>query len=125
MPPGCLRLRHPMTGPMSAHTNSHPLMRQHNQRLNDAVGGGPQPSLVLPPGGNLFSHGSAYRLVATEAVDSEDASPSAAMVAAAKAQERALPLLQVCAVKVEEPTTSYRRQGGDNGLRSCESVGTA
>lgn len=102
MPPGCLRLRHPMTGALRAHTNSQPLMRQNNQRLNNTAGAGPQPTLVLPPGGMLFSDGSAYRLVTTDAADAENASPSAAMVAAAKSQERALPLLQVCAVRVDE-----------------------
>lgn len=106
MPPGCLRLRHPMTGPMTAHTTSQPLMRQTSRGPNNAARIGPQPSLVLPPGGTLFSDGSAYRLVTTEAADVVDVSPSAAMVAAAKAQERALPLLQVCAVKVAELTSS-------------------
>eukprot|EP00752_Nemacystus_decipiens_P016893 g15122.t1 len=106
MPPGCLRLRHPLVGPMRANANSQPLLRQNGQRLSSAAGVGPQPSLVMPPGGMLFSDGSAYRLVAMEAVDSENASPSAAMVAAAKAQERALPLLQVCAVKVSESPSS-------------------
>lgn len=106
MPPGCLKLRHPLAGPMRAHTNSQPLLRQNSQGLSTAAGVGPQPSLVMPPGGTLFSDGSAYRLVATEAGDSENASPSAAMVAAAKAQERALPLLQVCAVKVPESSIS-------------------
>lgn len=107
MPPGCLKLRHPMTGPMRAHANSQPLLsRQNSQRPDSAAGTGPQPSLVLPPGGVFFSDGSAFRLVATEAADSENASPSAAMVAAAKAQERALPLLQVCAIKVAESKSS-------------------
>lgn len=106
MPPGCLKLRHPLAGPMRAHASSQPLLRQNSERLNSAAGVGPQPSLVLPPGDMLFSDGSAYRLVATEAVDAENASPSAAMVAAARAQERALPLLQVCAVKVAASTSS-------------------
>lgn len=110
--PGCLRLRYPMIGTMRAPTNPQPLMRSvpaggstSNLRLNSAVGTGPQPSLLLPPGGTFFSDGSTYRLVTTGAMEtSDDVSPSAAMVAAGRAHERALPLLQVCAVKVVGPT---------------------
>lgn len=113
MPPGCLRLRHPIAGTMRARHGSQPLLRHNNQqRLNNAASVEPQPSLVLPPGGMLFPDGSAYRLVTTEATDAESASPSAAMVAAAKAQERALPLLQVCAVRVAETTTVQAAAGG-------------
>lgn len=106
MPPGCLRLRHPMIGTRRAYTNAHPLIRRSSQRVSNAAGIGPEPSLVLPQGGTHFSDGSTYRLVTTEAVDTENSSPSAAMVAAAKAHERALPLLQVCAVKVAESAGS-------------------
>lgn len=116
MPPGCLRLRHPMIGTMRASPGPQLLAgslpsgsssRGNHPRLHGVVGERPQPSLVLPRGGMLFPDGSAYRLVTTGssagAMES-NTSPSAAMVAAAKAHERALPLLQVCAVKVVEPT---------------------
>lgn len=104
--PGCLRLRYPVVGTMKAPTNPQPLLRggTSNLRHNTAIGAGAQPSLFLPPGGTFFPDGSNYKLVATDAMETSDASPSAAMVAAAKAHERALPLLQVCAVKVVEPT---------------------
>lgn len=51
---------------------------------------------LLLPQQALFPDGSTCRLAKLE----DDISPSAAMVAVAKAQERALPLLQVCARKV-------------------------
>lgn len=114
MPPGCLRLRHPMVETMRAPAYPHTLMRSvpgcssssstNNPRLKSSLGVGPQPSLLLPSGGTVFADGSAYRLVPAEATNADDSSPSAAMVAAAKAHERALPLLQVCAVKVAEPS---------------------
>lgn len=117
MPPGCLRLRHPMIGTMRPSPSSQLLARSvptgisssrgNHPRLHGVVGERPQPSLVLPPGGMLFPDGSAYRLVTTGSsagTIESSTSPSAAMVAAAKAHERALPLLQVCAVKVIEPT---------------------
>ncbi|CAM9570294.1 unnamed protein product [Ectocarpus sp. 13 AM-2016] len=116
MPPGCLRLRHPMIGTMRGSPNPQLLVRSvptgsnssgNNSRLRGVVGERPRPSLVLPPRGKLFPDGSAYRLVTTGSsagATESNTSPSAAMVAAAKAHERALPLLQVCAVKVIEPT---------------------
>lgn len=111
MPPGCLRLRHPMMETMRTPTSSHHMVgsvpgcdsSKNNPRLKSSLGVGPQPSLVLPSGDTVFPDGSAYRLVTAEATHPDDSSPSAAMVAAAKAHERALPLLQVCAVKVAEP----------------------
>lgn len=106
--PGCLRLRYPMIGTMRAPTNPQPLMRSvpasgstSNLRLTSAAGSQPSPFLHA---GGTYPNGSTYRLVGTDAMEAGDASPSAAMVAAAKAHERALPLLQVCAVKVVEPT---------------------
>lgn len=104
--PGCLRLRYPMIGTMRPPTNPQPLRRSvpasgstSNLRLNSAVGAGAQALLFLHPGGT-YPDGSTYRSVGTDAMKTSAASPSAAMVAAAKAHERALPLLQVCAVKV-------------------------
>lgn len=109
--PGCLRLRYPMIGAMRVPANPQPLMRSvpaggntGNLRLNWAAAARAQPSLLLTPGATFLTDGNTHKLVGTDAVDTSDASPSAAMVAAAKAHERALPLLQVCAIKVVEPT---------------------
>lgn len=70
---------------------------------------GPEQPRLLQPQGLSFYDGSIARTgrlgpgLGVAATMEEDISPSAAMVAAARAQERALPLLQVCAMKVVEP----------------------
>lgn len=54
----------------------------------------------MAPGSSIINNRVASITVALNEAASSTSSPSAAMVAAAKAQERALPLLQVCAVQV-------------------------
>lgn len=103
LPRGCLQLR-PMVEPFRASPSRQALSAGFGSRLRQAVGSNPS-SLQLgsfPHGG---SNSSKYDIpaAAATAIREENVSPSAAMVAAAKAQERALPLLQVCAVKLVEP----------------------
>lgn len=106
LPRGCVQLR-PMVEPFRASPSRQALSTGgFGERLRHAVGSSNPCSLLLAS----FSHGggsssSKYDITAaaTETREEENVSPSAAMVAAAKAQERALPLLQVCAVKLVEP----------------------
>lgn len=100
LPRGCVQLR-PMVEPFRASLPRQALPAGFGSRLRQAVGSNPS-SLQM----GSFSHGgsSVYNITATAtAVREENVSPSAVMVATAKAQERALPLLQVCAVKLVEP----------------------
>lgn len=99
LPSGCLWARQENGGFRAAHP----------QPTSSGLGGksrsalGPQSSLLQLEGG-AFPGQNFYGLTTTTISGGFDnSSPSAAMVAAAKAHERALPLLQVCAVKVMEP----------------------
>lgn len=103
LPRGCLQLR-PMVEPFRASPSRQALSAGFGSRLRQVVGSNPS-SLQLGPLPHGGSSSSKYDIPAATAtaVREENVSPSAAMVAAAKAQERALPLLQVCAVKLVEP----------------------
>lgn len=96
LPRGCLQLR-PMVEPFRASPSRQaPSTGDFGGRLRQAAGSNPS-SLLL----GAFLHGgsssSKYDIAPAATAMKENVSPSAAMVAAAKAQERALPLLQVCA----------------------------
>lgn len=114
MPPGCLRLRHPVLGTIRALTTSPPLTSMVptgnntniNPRLSSSAGIGQNRSVRQATESRLFPDESSYRLPTTGAPTGavrNNTSPSAEMVAAAKAYERALPMLQVCAVRIAEP----------------------
>lgn len=120
-PPGCLRLRRAVgiagqkEGSLSE-ARSRKLGENGNNQSgvlpataeNDAVGpllsSAGHGILLFADGNSTRVSNSTNRVASITTALSESASsansPSAAMVAAAKAQERALPLLQVCAVQV-------------------------
>lgn len=101
LPRGCLQLR-PMVEPFRASPSRQVLSGVSGRLRQAAVGSNASPwleSCSRGEGGNSKYDEAVTMYTASE----ENVSPSAAMVAAAKAQERALPLLQVCAVKLAEP----------------------
>lgn len=113
-PPGCLQLkgtigtymRLPPQERPALSTTRIPCMSRGHQNLG--------PPSLLGPGIVSLETGhsrNTYFTVPVGTTIAETASPSEAMVACAKAHERALPLLQVCATQMTAPAASGQRTG--------------
>lgn len=110
LPQGCLPLRRPIGAARMPPTNKAPKSGFRSNLATRQQLDPEQPRLLQPQtlsfyDGSIARTGRLGPGFGVAATMEEDISPSAAMVAAARAQERALPLLQVCAMKVMEPRT--------------------